>query len=143
MLCPDVNVLIYAHRTDSPEHVAYARWLTQVATGVEPFAMSELCMVGFVRIVTNPRAFRQPTSPQRALDFLERITARSHCRRVRPGDNHFEIFQALVRETGATGPFVADLQHAAVAIEHGLEWVTNDGDFARVPGLRTRHPLRP
>jgi uncharacterized protein len=27
-----------------------------------------------------------------------------------------------------------------VAIEHGCEWVTNDADFARFPGLRWRPP---
>jgi predicted nucleic acid-binding protein len=27
MLLPDVNVLIYAHREDAPEHERYAAWL--------------------------------------------------------------------------------------------------------------------
>jgi predicted nucleic acid-binding protein len=36
---------------------------------------------------------------------------------------------------------VADAYHAALAIEHGCEFVTADGDFARFAGLRYRHPL--
>ena len=41
MYVPDVNVLIYAHRTDScDDHEAYAQWLTALATGYEPFALS-------------------------------------------------------------------------------------------------------
>ena len=54
MLLPDVNVLIYSHRTDSCEdHGAYAAWLTGLATGYEPFALSSLTLAGLVRIVTN------------------------------------------------------------------------------------------
>jgi hypothetical protein len=48
-------VLIYAHRSESPEHEAYARWLTEVATGDEPFGLFEL-PAAVVRIVTNPHS---------------------------------------------------------------------------------------
>jgi len=34
-----------------------------------------------------------------------------------------------------------DAYHAALAIEHGCEFITADADFARFPGLRQRHPL--
>ena len=30
MLAPDINVLVYAHREDLPEHDACRRWLEQV-----------------------------------------------------------------------------------------------------------------
>ena len=40
------------------------------------------------------------------------------------------------------GNLVPDARLAAMAIEHGCEWITTDGDFARFPGLRWRHPLR-
>jgi uncharacterized protein len=36
---------------------------------------------------------------------------------------------------------VADAYHAALAIEHGCELVTVDGDFARFAGLRYPAPL--
>ena len=48
MLLPDVNVLIYAHRLESPEHARYAEWLRALAVGPEPFALSELGASGFV-----------------------------------------------------------------------------------------------
>ncbi len=35
---------------------------------------------------------------------------------------------------------VSDASHVALAIEHGCEWITNDSDFARFPGLRWRRP---
>ena len=50
MLVPDVNVLIYALRSDScQDYEVYADWLTKVATGHEPFALSSLGLSGFDR----------------------------------------------------------------------------------------------
>jgi len=141
MLLADVNVLIYAHRLDAPEHAAYAKWLKALVTAQEPFAASELVMSGFLRLVTNPRVFVVPTPPAKAMDFLDQLTGHPGCRLVRPGPRHWEIFRGLCAKTQACGAFVADLYHATVAIEHGCEWVSSDGDFARVPGLRWRHPL--
>jgi hypothetical protein len=141
MRLPDVNVLVHAHRLDAPEHGAYARWLETLVTGHEPFAMSELVMSGFHRLVTNPRVFVAPTPPATAMEFLDQITARPGCRQVRPGPRHWEIFRDLCAKTQAAGAFVANVYHAALAIEHGCEWVTSDADFARIPGLRWRHPL--
>ena len=141
MFLPDVNILVYAHRLDAPEHAAYVKWLEALATAHEPFAMSELVMSGFLRLVTNPRIFAVPTPPALAMEFLDELTSRPGCRQVRPGPRHWEIFRELCAKTQATGALVADAFHAALAIEHGCEWVTSDADFARIPGLRWRHPL--
>ncbi len=57
MLLPDVSVLVYAHRRDAiDEHPRYDQWLTDLATGPEPFALSPLALGGLVRISTNPRS---------------------------------------------------------------------------------------
>ena len=54
MQLPDVNVLIYAHRQDAPEHHRYAAWLRALVEAPEPFAVAEIVLAGFLRIVTNP-----------------------------------------------------------------------------------------
>jgi hypothetical protein len=144
MLVPDVNVLIYAHREDStPEHPAYAAWLTDLATGVEPFALSVLALAGVVRIVTNPRVFRRPSTLEEVFAFLGELRARPNARVIAPGPGHAEIFEDLCRRAQATGKLCADAQHVAVAVEHGCTLVSTDSDFDRFPGLRWRHPLRP
>ncbi len=143
MLLPDVNVLVYAHRSDScEEHTAYAAWLTRLATGHEPFALSSLALGGVIRIVTNRRIFRRPSTLDEAFAFISELTARPNARLVHPGPAHLEIFEELCRRSGATGKLVADAQHAAVAVEHGCTLVTTDSDFDRFPELRWRHPLR-
>jgi len=143
MFLPDVNVLIYAHRTDScDDHAAYAQWLTDLATGYEPFALSPLALAGLVRIVTNPRIFSKPSTHDEVFAFIGELVARPNARVVHPGPHHLEIFEDLCRRAGATGKLVADAQHAAVAVEHGCTMVTTDSDFDRFPGLRWQHPLR-
>jgi len=137
----DVNVLIYAHRREPPDHPAYARWLVGVAQGEEPFALSELVSTGFVRIVTNPRIFQPATARGVALAFIANLRNRPNCRPLRPGPDNWRIFETLCEQADAHGKLIADAYHAALAIEHGCEWVTNDADFARFPGLRWRHPL--
>ena len=66
-------------------------------------------------------------------------------RQARPlthGNASWAIFADLCRAAKARGKLVADAYHAALALEHGCELVTADGDFARFAGLRYRHPLR-
>lgn len=143
MLLPDVNVLIYAHFEDStPDHPEYADWLTRLATGPEPFALSVLVLAGFIRIATNPRIFERPSTIDTAFSFVSSLVERPTARLVGPGPDHFVILEQLCRESGATGKLVADAQHAAVAIEHGCTMVSADADFSRFQALRWQHPLR-
>lgn len=144
MLLPDVNVLIYAHIEDStPDYAEYARWVTSLATGPEPFALSVLVLSGFVRVVTNPRVFSPSSTLDQSFAFVKSLVERPTARIVGPGPDHLDIFERLCRESGAAGKLVADAQHAAVAVEHGCTLVSTDADFSRFPGLRWQHPLRP
>jgi toxin-antitoxin system PIN domain toxin len=144
MLLPDVNVLIYAHmEASTAEHSDYAAWITRLATGPEPFALSVLALSGFVRVATNPRIFDPPSTLDRSFAFVSSLMERPTARIVGPGPDHLDILERLCRESGATGKLVADAQHAAVAMEHGCTMVSTDSDFSRFPGLRWQHPLRP
>lgn len=144
MLLPDANVLIYAHRADStPEHGQYLRWLSDLATGSEPFALSVLVLAALARITTNPRIFQPASTLDEVFAFVSELVLRPTARVVAPGPDHLAILERLCRESGASGKLVADAQHAAVAIEHGCTIVSTDSDFGRFPGLRWLHPLRP
>lgn len=137
---PDVNVLVYAHRAHLHRHAAAAAWLEDLATSAQAFALSELVIPGFVRVVTNPRVFSSPSTTDEALTFLDELIARPTCRLVRPGPRHLGIFTNLCRDHQAMGGFVADAYHAALAIEHGCTWVSYDTDFARFKALEWRTP---
>ena len=139
MQLPDVNVLIYAHREDAPEHARYAAWLREVTASSEPFALSEIVLAGFIRLVTNKRIFDPPTPMDAAITFCRRLVTRPRAVTVRPTPRHWDVFVELCREI--EGPLVSDAYLAALAIEHGCELITADSDFARFAGLRWRHPL--
>lgn len=140
MQMPDVNILVYAHRDGIEGHERYAEWLTALATGPSPFALSEPVLQGFVRVVTNPRIFDPPSSAADAFRFLDALLERPGCALLRPGPAHWRIFRTLCLDKVIRGKVVADAAHAALAVEYGCEWVSTDTDFARFePALRFRH----
>jgi uncharacterized protein len=141
MLMPDVSILVYAHREDERTHAAYRRWVEAMVDGIQPFALSVLVAVGFVRVVTNSRIYPTPTPLPLALATVESLASHPRCRVVAPGPAHLTDVAALCRSTGATGKLVADAQHAVVATAAGCTWVTRDRDFSRFEphGLRWEH----
>jgi toxin-antitoxin system PIN domain toxin len=136
----DVNVLVYAHREDSPHHAVSHAWLLRALKADEPFGLSEAVLASVVRIVTHPKIFTRPTQIDVALAFVAGLLAQPHVVLVTSGPRHWEIFARLCREAPARGNLVADAYLAALAIESGCELVTTDGDFARFPGLKWRRP---
>ncbi|HEX3861151.1 MAG TPA: type II toxin-antitoxin system VapC family toxin [Stellaceae bacterium] len=140
MILPDVNVLIYAFRSDLPQHEMCRAWLVDVVSGYEPFGLSPLALSALVRITTNPRAFRTPSHIDEAFGFCDDLLEQRHCQIVEPGGRHWDIFHSLCVETGTHGPRVSDAWFAALAIEWDCEWITCDGDFACFPGLKWRAP---
>ena len=142
MILPDVNVLLYAFRDHVPDHTAYKAWLDTTVESPEPFAIADIVLSGFIRIVTNRRIFDPPDTVHDALEVVSAIRERNNAIVVRPGPRQWEIFEDLLERTGATGNLVPDAYLAALAIETGSELITTDLDFSRFPGLRWRHPLR-
>ena len=141
MVLIDVNVLVYAHRRDSLNHIAYHRWLGECISSDQAYGMSDLVLSGFLRIVTHPRIFKLPTGWEDALHFASEVRTQPNCVVVTPGARHWEIFTQLCRAAGVKGNLVPDAYLAALAIESGSEWITTDRDYSRFPALRWRHPL--
>jgi toxin-antitoxin system PIN domain toxin len=140
MVLPDVNVLVYAFRVESPHHAACKRWLDDVVLSDARFGISPLSLLAVVRITTNSRAFAAPTLPEKALAYCDNLLGQPHCTIVEPGERHWSIFRDLCLQTGIRGPRVSDVWYAALAIEHGCTFVTFDRDYARFPGLKWQQP---
>src|SRR5258707_11088253 len=137
----DVNVLVYAHREDAPGHNEYRKWLERLITGAEPFAILDLVLSGFLRVVTHPRIFDPPTDPKLALYFVEAVRGSANHVLIGPGPTHWSIFARLIRESGCRGNLIPDAFVAAIAIESGCIWITTDRDYSRFGDLNWRHPL--
>jgi len=141
MILTDVNVLVYAHRSDAPNHAAYREWLEKLINGDQAYGFSDLVLSGFLRIVTHPRVFNPPSDLTSALAFVEAIRSQPNAVPITAGERHWEIFKNLCEIAEVKGNLIPDAYLAALAIESGSEWVTTDRDYSRFPGLKWHHPL--
>jgi len=142
MILPDVNVLVYAYRADTPDHSAYRRWLENVINNNQAYGIADITLSSFLRIVTHPRIFDPPSEMAMALAFANQVRNQPNCILITPGPRHWNIFTQLCERAGVKGNLVPDAYLAALAIESGSEWVTTDRDFSRFPGLKWSHPLK-
>ena len=140
MTLPDVNVLIAAFRTDAPEHSVCRPWLDALVRSDARFGISPLALAAVVRVTTNTRLPKIPSSITDAFGFCDDLPRQPHCQIVEPGERHWDIFKRLCVETNTRGPLVT-AWYAALAIEWGCEWITMDRDFARFPGLKWSAPI--
>ena len=141
VILPDVNVLIYAFRRDAVDHVQYRDWLDSVVNSGSVYGIAPQVLGSVVRILTNQRAFRDLYPVEEVLAFGDTLLSQRNCQVIQPEKKHWEIFSDLCRLSNARGNVVPDAWLAALAIEHGCEWITTDRDFARFPGLRWRTPF--
>ena len=141
MLLLDANVLLYAFRTELPEHAAYRQWLNDAVARESALGLADIVLSEFLRIATNSRIFRTPTPIESALSFVESLRAQPASVVMAPGPRHWTIFANLCRQTPARGNLITDAYLAALAIESGSELISADHDFARFAGLHWRLPF--
>jgi hypothetical protein len=96
---------------------------------------------GFVRVVTHPRVFVEPTPLEVALEFADALRRSPASVSLVPGDRHWSIFVDLCRRADVAGNLVPDAFLAALAVEQGATLVTADRSFGRFPRLRWEHPV--
>ncbi|MFG3440337.1 type II toxin-antitoxin system VapC family toxin [Nonomuraea sp. NPDC047897] len=141
MLLADINVLVNAFRPEAADRDRCRAVVEQMVNGDASYAVSDFVVNGFVRTVTNRRIYLDPDPLDRALEFAQAYRGQPHAVVITGTDRHWEIFTRLCRKADVTGNLVPDAYLAALAIEHGCEFVTCDRDFARFEGLRWRSPL--
>lgn len=142
MLLSDVNILVNAFRTEAPHHVVCHKLLEEQVNGESAYAVSDFVINGFIRVLSITAIHCDPPPTMRQiLAFAEQVRNQRHAIVVTPGERHWEIFTRLCKQTDARRKLIPDAYLAALAIEHGCEFVTCDTDFARFEGLRWRSPL--
>lgn len=140
MILADVNVLVYAHRKDLPEHDRFSAWLNMEVESGRGYAVCDASLTGFLRAVTNARVFSDPTPLGVALQFVDALRDHDAAIHLSPGSRHWLLFTELCAAIGARGNDIPDAYLAALAIESGSELVTADQGFGRFPGLRWSCP---
>ncbi len=144
MIAVDSNILVYAHREDSPWHAAAVECVRTLAEGRAPWAIPGPCVHEFLAVATHPRIYAPPTPLDLAVDQVEAWLESPSLVVLGEGAGHWPRLSALVRSGQAAGPKVHDARIAAICLEQGIEelW-TIDRDFSRFPALRVRNPLAP
>jgi uncharacterized protein len=140
VILADVNVLVYAHRKDLPEHDLFSTWLNAEVESGRGYAVCDASLSGFLRVVTNARVFADPTPLGVALRFVDALRDHAAAIHLSPGARHWPLFTELCMTIGARGNDIPDAYLAALAIESGSELVTADQGFGRFPGLRWSCP---
>ncbi len=141
MILVDANLLIYAYFSTSPQHQHARAWLDEQLNGFAAVGLPWPSLLAFVRLVTNPRIFKQATS---ATDAWRQVLDWLACEPAwipQPTERHAELLGSLVSLPGMNANLIMDAHLAALAIEHGLTLCSTDGDFARFPQLRWTNPL--
>ena len=140
----DTNILVYAHREDSPWHVAADRFVQEVAEAPVPWAIPWPCLYEFYAIVTHPKIYKPPTPPTDALIQIDRWLESPTLVLLREDDRFWETLRSLVARAAVKGGAVHDARVAALCVRHGIKVLNSaDRDFTRFPDLRTKNPLRP
>ena len=66
MILPDLNLLIHAYNSASPQHDKAKKWWEGLLNGRSPVGLTWVAMNGFIRITTHPRALSHPLEPKNA-----------------------------------------------------------------------------
>jgi uncharacterized protein len=142
VLAVDTNVLVYAHRQDSPFHDRAAEVVRELAEGAATWAIPWPCVHEFYAVITHPRIYAPPSSPDQALAQIDAWLASPSVVVIGEGDQHWPTLRDMVQIGQVSGLVVHDAGVAAVCIEHGVrELITQDRDFSRFPRLRVRRLL--
>ncbi len=142
MIAVDTNLLVYAHREDSPWHPKASARVRELAEGRAGWAIPWPCVHEFLAIVTHPRIYAPPTPLTLALDQVDAwLESPTLVVLAESGRYWPELRQALTAGQ-VSGPQVHDARVAALCRLHGVrELWTADRDFSRFPGLKVKNPL--
>ena len=142
MIAVDSNILVYAHRSESPFHTVAARRLIDLAATGAPWAIPWPCVYELLSVVTNRRIFKPPTPIEAALEFVEALVKSPGLSLLAETDRHWGELRSLVTAGRIAGPKVHDARIAAICLQHGVSALWSaDRDFSRFPTLKVVNPL--
>ena len=143
MIVPDLNLLLYAYRTQDPNHDAARSWWQGLIDGSKSIGIPWAVAIGFIRLTTHPNSPSGPLPVTLAVQYVSEWFACPHVSPIEPRSQHLMLVAQILKATGVGGNLVTDAHIAACALEYDAEVHSADSDFARFPGLRWHNPLQP
>ena len=141
MIALDTNLLVYAHRSRTPEHVRARKAIDRAAAGDAGWGIAAASVAEFWAISTHPASDGRPSTPGQAAAFV-RALVQAGAEIWLPGPGFGDRLLQLATDLAVIGARVFDLQIALAAFEGGATEVwTHDAGFVKIPGLRLHDPL--
>ena len=137
----DANLLLLSYDANAALHRRAAKWLETTFSSREHIGIPVLSIAAFLRISTDKRLPRLSMRMADALAAVESWIERPNVKLVHTSDLNWGTTVECIRSANVTGAMVTDAQLAALAIDHGATFYSNDRDFARFPKLRWIDPL--
>jgi uncharacterized protein len=138
----DTNILIHAHRQDSPFYKIALQRVTELAEGPAAWAIPWPCVHEFLSVVTHPRVYAPPTPLDSAIEQLIGRMQSPTLALLTESPTHWEKLRGLLDAGRVSGPMVHDAKIAALCVQHGVrELWSADRDFSRFPKLKVVNPL--
>lgn len=125
----------------SEHHAASRVWWDAQLSGSEPVGLCWPVLNAFIRIGTNAWLHQRPLTLKEAADRVQSWFNQSCLRVLPPTDQHWSIFQQMLRSGNAVGNLVSDAHLAALAVEHNCVLHSTDADFSRFRGLKWKNPI--
>lgn len=142
MIAIDTNLLVYAHREDSPWHSKALATITELADSGAPWAIPWPCVHEFIAIVTHPKIYNPPTPLPIALDSIAAWSSSSALRFIGEGPSYFELLSSLAKAGKVRGAKIHDARIAAICLHHDVKKLWSaDRDFSSFPKLKCENPL--
>ena len=142
MIAVDTNILLYAHRRESPWHAQAAACLRELAEGAASWAVPWPCLHEFMAIATHERIFVPPTPLPKACAQVDAWLESPTVVVLAESEGYWKVLTRLAERSKATGARVHDARIAALCVHHGVrELLSADRDFSRYAELKTRNPL--
>lgn len=142
MIAVDTNLLVYAHREDSPFHKAAVRRVAELAEGVATWAIPWPCLHEFLAIATHRRIFSPPSTLEEAFAQIDAWLASPSVTLLAESTTHLSTLRGLSMGGRVAGAQIHDARIAALCRQHGVrELWTADRDFSRFPGVTVVNPL--
>ena len=142
MIALDTNILIYAHRRQSPFHSEAKTAIEEAANSKGGCGTPITCLIEFFSIVTHPSSEGGPSSSEQAFKFINALKESAGLSIWYPRDGYENNLFQLAQDLSISGVRIFDLQIALMAWENGATEIwTNDKNFGKIPGLRIHHPF--
>jgi len=136
LIAIDTNILVAAHRGDASGHAEALDAVNRLVTSRRPWGLPVFCVGEFIRVVTHPRVWRQPTLAETAIESLRRLINVPTCRLLSPGTGYFDLLSESLLQGDARGNIVFDAQIVAVCLDQGASKILSlDRDFDLFLGL--------